>query len=184
MRSALAAIATDGIGGVTIDRLARELRATRGSFYWHFRDRDELVVAAIELWARESTEERLPELEAIGDPLLRLRALVRSVYEVPADPVEVALSASASDPRVASTLAHVVARRLSVVRRIFVDLGFSPRDASDRAWLTYAFYIGHHQLLVNEEIAARRPPRLQRLVTVLSGRGADRVGLGRGKDGR
>ena len=184
MRSALAAIGDDGVGGVTVDRLARDLRATRGSFYWHFRGRDELIGAALELWARESTEERLPELEAIADPLGRLRALIRTVYEAPADPVEVALSANASDPRVAPTIARVLRRRLAALRTIFRDLGFSTSEASDRAWLTYAFYIGHHQLLGNAEIAAHQPARLQRLVSVLSSTGTDRPKAREETDGR
>lgn len=55
------------MGRVAVDRLAKELGATRGSFYWHFRDRDDLIEAALELWEREwrtLTELGVDETEA------------------------------------------------------------------------------------------------------------------------
>ena len=34
-----------GIDSVRVDVLAQQLQVTRGSFYWHFRDREELLRA-------------------------------------------------------------------------------------------------------------------------------------------
>lgn len=168
-RAALGVIAEAGVPAVTIDELAKRLGATRGSFYWHYHSRDELIRAAVELWARESTTDRLPELEAIGDPGKRLRALLRSVYEAPADAAELALSTSGDDPLVAPVFAQVTLRRMDVLRRIFSELGTTPSEADDRAWLAYAFYIGHHQLRKNSQIAAQRPARLGRMAGMLTG---------------
>lgn len=39
-----------GVDSVKVDRLANDLRATRGSFYWHFTDRDELLNALLHDW--------------------------------------------------------------------------------------------------------------------------------------
>ncbi|MBL8270944.1 TetR/AcrR family transcriptional regulator [Steroidobacter sp.] len=39
-----------GVDAVKIDRLASELHATRGSFYWHFTDRDDLLNALLHDW--------------------------------------------------------------------------------------------------------------------------------------
>jgi AcrR family transcriptional regulator len=167
-RAALDAIGESGIGGVTVDELAGRLGATRGSFYWHFSDRDELIDEALELWASESTTERLPALEAINDPRKRLRALRRAVYEEPADAAELKLSCSGDDPVAARVFARVTTQRMSVLQRIFTDLGFSESDAANRAWLAYAFYLGHHQLRKNEEISAPGRERLERMLALLT----------------
>jgi AcrR family transcriptional regulator len=168
-RSALDAIAEGGVLAVTIEGLAKRLHATRGSFYWHFQARDELIEAALELWARESTTDRLPELEAIADPVKRLRVLLRSVYETPGDAAEVMLSTAGDDPLIAPVFARVTRRRMDVLRRIFTELGMAPSEVADRAWLAYAFYIGHHQLRKNPEIATRQPARIDRMVALLTG---------------
>jgi AcrR family transcriptional regulator len=54
--AALEAIADGGTGKVAVEALARELGATKGSFYWHFRNRDALLEAALARW--EETDAR------------------------------------------------------------------------------------------------------------------------------
>jgi AcrR family transcriptional regulator len=167
-RAALAAISEGGRAAVTVDRLAGRLGVTRGSFYWHFRGREEVIEAALELWARENTDDQLPALEAIADPTKRLRALLRAVYERSVGPAELALAAVSDDPLVGPIFARVTRRRMDALRGLFTELGLSPTEAADRAWLAYAFYLGHHQLRRNSEIAAGRPERLERMVSLLT----------------
>jgi AcrR family transcriptional regulator len=166
-RAALDALAEHGVAGVAVDRLARTLGVTRGSFYWHFRDRRDLIDAALEQWEREYTIELLPEAEAIHDPVERLRLVFREVYERPVEQIELTLALAADDPLVAPAVARVIRTRLDFLRRIFTDLGLADDEASDRAWLAYALYTGHHQLGRNPELHAARPARLDRIVHLL-----------------
>jgi hypothetical protein len=62
---------------------------------------------------------------------------------------------------------RVTKARLDVLRRIFADAGLPAADVDDRAWLAYAFYVGHHQLGRAAETRALRPARLDRLVELL-----------------
>jgi AcrR family transcriptional regulator len=165
--AALDALAEHGVAGVAVDRLARELGVTRGSFYWHFSDRRELIDAALEQWEREYTTDLLPEVEAVEDPVDRLRFVFREVYERPVDRIEMALAVAADDPLVAPVVARVTRTRRKLLRRIFTGLGLSEEEAFDRAWLAYAFYTGHHQLGRNDEIRVERPNHLDRIVDLL-----------------
>jgi AcrR family transcriptional regulator len=165
--AALEAMAAGGVAAVSIDRLAKTLGATRGSFYWHFKDRNELIEVALERWEREHTTELIPRAEAIADPTERLRFLFREVYEPPTDPIESAL-AWADDPLVAPVVARVTRARLVFLRRIFVDLGLPEDEAADRAWLAYAFYVGHHQLGRNAGLDKRRPTSLDSMAELLT----------------
>jgi AcrR family transcriptional regulator len=167
-RAALDVIGEGDVKAVAVERLAKTLGASRGSFYWHFRDRADLIDAALERWARENTAELVPELDAITDPVKRLRTLLRTVYEQPVDAVELTLSAAGDDPVVAPVFARVTRQRIDFLHRIFSDLGLPPSQAATRAWLAYAFYIGHHQLGKNPEAAELRPHRLDRVVDLLT----------------
>ncbi|MFC7621949.1 TetR/AcrR family transcriptional regulator [Microlunatus sp. GCM10028923] len=166
--AALQALADGGPAGIAVDRLAKQLGVTRGSFYWHFADRNELITATLERWERENTTDQVGEAFAVADPVERLRLIIRRVYQGRTDPVELALAARAGDPVVAGAVARVTETRLDLLRSVFRDLGFTPAVARDRAWLAYGFYVGHHQLGQNEAIRQRRPPRLDYLVTLLT----------------
>ena len=50
IRAALDAIAAGGLAAVAVEPLARSLGVTKGSFYAHFSNRDELIEAALEAW--------------------------------------------------------------------------------------------------------------------------------------
>ncbi len=167
-RAALDALASGGVAAVAVDRLAKRLGVTRGSFYWHFSDRRELIDAALAEWERENTTDLIPEAEAIGDPVERLRHLFRQVYEQQVDAVEIALATAADEPLIAPVFARVTRTRLAFLRRIFKDLGLSDAEADDRAWLAYTLYIGHHQLGRNPQTKALGPTRLDRLVALLT----------------
>jgi hypothetical protein len=90
------------------------------------------------------------------------------VYEPPVERIEIALASAADHPLVAPAVARVTRAPLDFLRRIFTDLGLADDEASDRAWLAYALYTGHHQLGRNAEIRADRPARLDRIVDLLT----------------
>jgi len=148
---------------VAVDRLTKVVGATRGSFYWHFKDRDELVAAALALWEREYTTELIPLAEAVPDARARLRSLFKRVYEPRAEPIEIALAAEADHPLVAPVFARVSAARIALLRSIFLELGLGEQEADARAWLAWAFYLGHHQL----GDAPGKPADLDRIVDLL-----------------
>ena len=123
------------------------------------------------MWERENTTQLIPEAEAIEDPLERLRYLFREVYEQSVDAIETAVVVAAEDPLVAPVFARVTEARLAFPHRIFIDLGLGDGEARGRAWLAYAFYIGHHQLGRAAATGPLQPARLDRVVELLATRG-------------
>src|SRR5260370_42408995 len=99
-RAALGAIARGGVGAVAVETVAAELGATKGSFYWHFKNRDALIQAALDRWEQRSTEAVIEELEREPDPAKRLQKILKTGFEVaPADPPEIALLANPDERR-------------------------------------------------------------------------------------
>lgn len=134
------------MASVAIEPIAARLGATKGSGYWHFANRAALVEATLQRWEAQ-TEEIIQRLEVHQDPQLRLRKLLTSVTD-PRGPHEVELSllACVDDPGVEPFVQRVTQRRIDYVRKLFLDLGFEPTDAAQRATMAYAIYLGHTQL--------------------------------------
>jgi AcrR family transcriptional regulator len=148
VNAALEAIADGGLAAVAVEPLAVGLGATKGSFYWHFKSRDNLLSAAIERWEKETTTDVVAEITAAQDaPADQFRRLVVRVIErAERDRVGPALLASAAHPAVAPALERVTAARLRVIATVFHRLGFSAAEARRRALLAYSAYLGHGQL--------------------------------------
>jgi len=149
--AALEAIGQGGAGAVAIEPLARGLGATRGSFYWHFSSRADVVRAALALWERRETEDVIAWVEAIDGPRERLRALLigalRSTTDAAWADVELALQASVDDADVAEALERVTRRRLEYLADQFAALGHDPDAARERGVMAYSAFLGHAQLV-------------------------------------
>ncbi|MGQ0839040.1 TetR/AcrR family transcriptional regulator [Actinokineospora sp.] len=145
--AALRALARGGVAAVAVDPLAGELGVTRGSFYWHFDSRGELLRAALDWWEEEGTLAVIRRVAAIDDPRLRLRELFRiALTEDPTEGLEPALVAHADDPVVAPVLHRVTERRLAYLAALFGETGLSAEQARLQAVVTYSTYVGWTEL--------------------------------------
>lgn len=146
--AAAAALAAGGVAAVAVEPIAARLGATKGSFYWHFANRDALLRAALEHWERQHTEVILAEIDgAGGDALSRLRSLIKSVTRsVQEDKIALALLADANHPIVAPVLRRVTERRVRYTADLLAELGFSAERATQRALLAHSAYLGHAYL--------------------------------------
>jgi AcrR family transcriptional regulator len=149
-RAAIQAIADGGPPAVAVEPLARDLNVSKGSFYWHFSGRDELVRAALERWESLVVTERIAKLDEIPDAGDRLKALLDSTVS-PEEirrgwKVTVALSTYANDPLVEPVLQRVTRARLTYLEDCYEALGHTHKEARQRATLTYAIMLGLVQL--------------------------------------
>lgn len=146
--AALAAVAEGGLAAVAVEPLAARLGTTKGSFYWHFPNRDALLAAALAAWEETTTTAVLAEVEgAPGGPVEQLRLLISRVVDMAErDPIGLALLPHAAHPVVGPALTRVTRHRIDGTVRIFARLGFRPAEARRRALLAYSAYLGHAQL--------------------------------------
>lgn len=79
-QSAFVMFSRHGIANVSLDQVASHAGVTKGSVYWHFKSKDELIKAACAHYYRNFHRRMNAELAPIRDPMERLeRALRRSV---------------------------------------------------------------------------------------------------------
>ncbi|MFF5189353.1 TetR/AcrR family transcriptional regulator [Streptomyces sp. NPDC000345] len=145
--AALRALARGGVSAVAVDQLARELGVTRGSFYWHFENRDALLVAALETWEARATTDVIAALGKLTDARVRARALFdEALGSEEIGGLEPALVAQTMHPAVAEVVARVNRTRIAYLTDIFTDVGFGTDDARNRALSAYAAYLGWLEL--------------------------------------
>lgn len=154
--AALDAIAVGGIEAVAVEPLAVQLGATKGSFYWHFKSRAELLEAAMQRWETIATNHIIGQVSTNPEPLDRLRHLLALIIgDAEGNASEYAIFGSVNDPIVAAGVARVNAARMNFLETTFVDLGFSRAVARTRARIAYSTYLGHITLQMADPRAVR-----------------------------
>jgi AcrR family transcriptional regulator len=156
-RAAVQAIAYGGLTAVAVEPLARTLGVTKGSFYSHYRNRDELITAALAEWGTHC-EEGLAGFAAIADPARRLRELLTTVVQAvqPLAPsVHLSLLSDRNDPRVRDAVGRVNRARLELLAWTYRELGLSPERAASRARVAYAAILGMSHLAQTDPDAPR-----------------------------
>lgn len=147
----LDALERGGTDAVSASALAQALGVTRGSFYWHFASRDELLEAVLERWEHDHSDAVLDALAAVADPRERLRLLVDAATSKPPSLFVRLLQAQTREPAVATVLNRSRARRVDFLARAYRELGLRPAAARRRALAAYAAYVGLAQLVSADE---------------------------------
>lgn len=150
--AAIDALAREGEAGLRVEPLAKRLGVTKGSFYWHFKDRDALLAATLDAWAEGRVAAIRRQTEG-AEARAALLALV-DIYMRAPNPKGLAVElAIRRIPRAARAVETVDGERLARVAALFEGLGRS--DAHARALLFYAFLFGQ-SLLRGKDLAASR----------------------------
>ena len=145
IQAGFAVLVDSGPNALRIEPLCERLHVTKGSFYWHFRDRDALHAAMLERWRADTTKNaiELVEAESVdkGDRLTRLIGLATKNTWVAR--LDIAIRAWAkTDTRAAAAVAAIDRIRMDYIATLLGDLGFAPHTARLRARILYLALIG------------------------------------------
>jgi AcrR family transcriptional regulator len=156
VQEAMLALAAGGIGSVKIEVLAKNLKVTKGSFYWHFKTRLELLEQMLLFWraGRIATIER--QVASDKPPQEVLAELLR-LYMDRSNPrgtaIELAMREWArTEPLAADIVAQVDEQRLLSVTSLYRQFTRSDDEAQARAYLFYSYIFGSS--LLNSSSAA------------------------------
>ena len=157
LRAAMELLRTRGIGGVRVLPLANALGVSRGSFYWHFEDRDDLLRCMLDWWDREMTDRVIRFAnESRDSPQKSLMAVAEDVIRSDRNRYETAIRTWAEgDKRAAKTLKRVISKRLDYVTGLFREAGFSPAEARARGDLLAVYIMSEYSILADETLETR-----------------------------
>jgi AcrR family transcriptional regulator len=145
VEAALQALAKGGPDAVRIEALATSLGVSKGGFYWHFKDRQELLGEMLDSWEKAVAEDVIAYVESQqGDP----RAKLQQLYELAPSvdfAVELALRDWARRDRdVAKRVRQVDNRRIEYLRSLFGQLCADKDDVEARSMLAFSLFIGSY----------------------------------------
>jgi AcrR family transcriptional regulator len=144
---ALEMIADSGLAAVAVEPLAKRLGVTKGSFYWHFSSREALIEKTLQRWSLDDSADVISRVQGISDPRERLRMIFRITSRtVRLHKIYSALIKAVDHPSVGPRVEKVSQTRLVFLTTLFTDAGLSASEATHRARLAFAAYVGFLQM--------------------------------------
>ena len=140
--TALEVLETEGVDGVRVEKLARQLGIAKSGFYWHFKDRQELLQEMLNYWAHEYTAviTENPELNQ-GNPKQRLEKVMRMIQEYELNRLEIVIRVWAqSDPMAARVMNKAYKMRHNYIANLFKEMGFRDDEVEMRTQLLLGYY--------------------------------------------
>ena len=159
LEAAYASLLESGVDSVKILPLAKRLNLSRTSFYWFFKDREELLEALITLWREKNTGNLVKQSEAYAETLAEAMLNVFDCWIDPAifdAPFEFAVRSWAlQSPPILDEVRKADQLRLEALTRMFVRFGYEEDTADVHARTTYLVQIGYISMQAEEDIKTR-----------------------------
>jgi AcrR family transcriptional regulator len=169
LEKALNTLETDGVRGIRVEVLAKSLGVSKSGFYWHFKDRDDLLRQVLDYWAQEltmvvSSNEELQKAK----PKSRLGKIATMILNYDLARYEIPIRQWAlHDSTAASAVKKVNRLRLDFVRQAFSELGFKDEDLEMRTML-FACYHTWESPMFPEVSRKRRREQIARRIELLT----------------
>lgn len=146
LRKALDVLFALGIGQVKVEVLARKLKLTKGSFYWHFRNRDDLLRSMVDWWREQQLSfiARLAE-QQVDDPAGQIRAVIDFTQHTEDSRHDIAMREFARFNKwAAQAVATVDQQRVDYLACLFRAAEFTEEEALLRARALYFYQVGEY----------------------------------------
>jgi len=142
-------LSVKGIDHVKIAPLATKLGVTTGSFYWHFKNRKELLAELLNYWEREMTDSAIIAARQFpGPPADRILALMETVmtqglarYDLPI------WQWAQSDSDARRVFKRALKKRFEFAAWMFAQAGFSKAQAETRGRMMVIYMMGESTLI-------------------------------------
>jgi AcrR family transcriptional regulator len=157
LAEALEVLSSEGVGGVRVQSLARSLDVTRGSFHWHFNNRDEMLEALLDYWDHEMTEKVIDQINQLeADPEEKIREVAHLVVRTGRNHYDPAVRAWAlADPLAREAVQRVDEKRVGVLSGLFREAGFSDEEARDRSGQLAIYLMGEWMVFMGQPMQHR-----------------------------
>jgi len=157
IEAAIQGLLSEGPSALRIARLARRLGVTPGSFYWHFRDREDLRDRVLQHWRDRMLRGAAAAGQMAGKGAEQIRKLSGILVERRLPDLDAAMRVWARrDAVVASAVADADELRLRVMAAMFREAGLDDRRAQQRARILWWLFRGSSGADESDRLSAWR----------------------------
>ena len=150
LQAAIDVLANEGQAKLRVENLASKLGVTKGSFYHHFKNREDFVLAILDYWLFVFTEKVNTDVGDSDIPAReRLLLLMKMIDRDGLDRYDAAFrSWAAQDPTVTKFVKKVDLARFEFVRSLFAEMGYEGDDLNERTRIWLVFHCAQRTVML------------------------------------
>jgi AcrR family transcriptional regulator len=167
-------LAEHNVNGIEIPDLCKRLGVTKGSFYWHFEGRHDLLSAILDDWRRRMTLDVTVRATRAGSSVSSTLRYLLGLVRRPRPNRNAAIEKSIRDwsridERAHAAVVEVDQIRLAYFHALFRRHNFSEKESSLRAYAAYAMMMGDSMLRETVEFTYPSDDHIGKFVDLLLG---------------
>jgi AcrR family transcriptional regulator len=160
-------LSSRGVDAIRVEALARRLNISKGSFYWHFKDRDDLLEAILAEWETRQSDWNTEGKDS-PNPVERWARLFELFSRPAYAHLEMAVSSWArQDEKVALRVANADRKRIAYLSMVFREIGFTTNQANEWANAAMFLYLGWMDRMTRSVTEESSEPALAELLSRL-----------------
>ena len=161
-------LCTSGIEQVKIAARAADMGVTSGSFYWHFKNRRELLEALLGYWEHEMTDVAMDTARRFpGTAQERIYRLMEGVMTNSFARYDLTIWLWAqSDAEVAKVFQRVLTKRFEFAAWMFAQVGFQPEQAEARGRMMVVYLMGESTLVPDSMTRRKQDLRIKHAILI------------------
>ena len=152
LEKALEVLSENGIESVKIEFLSKKLGISKGGFYWHFRNRDDLLRQMLDYWSSEFTDVVLKNhfIQTLG-PEERIMEIMRLINDYELAKYDLPIRAwGQHDPVVKKAWVKVMSQRMKFFNSIMLEIGHDKKTAETLTRLFLGYHSWEYGIFKNE----------------------------------
>ena len=140
--AAIDMLESNGIEGVNIEQLARNLGIAKSGFYWHFKGKKELYQHLLDYWSHEYTEVVIGNIQHSDDNTIqKLNHVMEMIEQYDLTKYDLAIANWAkNDPQAEAAVEIVYKKRMDYIGSIFAELGLDEDETEMRTRLFVCYH--------------------------------------------
>ena len=164
LETAMTALEGKGKSKFSLDALLESMPVGKGSFYYHFRSREDFLLALIEYWDRHETQSVIDVLEALPEDTSaedKLWELMCVIYENKYQRHDLLIrSLTLEFPAIRKAVAKVDQKRIDKVSQLFAEMGFTGDELEMRT-VTFVTAVSQEKMIFHKVPLSRYERQLK-----------------------
>ena len=162
-------LSEEGPGELRIDKITHKMKVSKGSFYWHFKNRADYIESLAKYWDQWSNGETINRINAMEiDPKAKMKAIIEMVIGENLSAYDAAVQMlTHKEPEIAPIVTKGFMKRLEFLGGLFRQMGFKGRQLESKKQLFVGYFI-LDGIMIDQESKKKRLEKALNMLDILT----------------